>query len=153
MKITSRPRDTSNPTGPAPPLDLPRKFRPVSPVLDEAAIITQLAIQLSPAHSNHPTRSASTMTIIDVYDRQLPRGPFLQIVGRAVNLNEKIRQMELLMSMRLELAADQFTREQIVERLDKAIAETFQEAEEYRMGLYRDMKYVQQMAFADDAIN
>ena len=134
-------------------LDLPRKFRPVSPILDEDKIINQLAVPVSPAHSNQPTRTASTMAIVDVYDRLLPRGPFLQIVAKAVNLNERIRQVEMMMSIRMELAADEYTREQIVERLDQAIKAKHQEAEEFRIGLHRDMCFVQQLAFADDAIN
>ena len=123
---------------------LPRKFRPASPVLDEAAILAQLAIQLSPLHSNHPTRSASVMAIVDAYDRQLPRGPFLQVVGRAVNLNEKIRQMEILRSMQLELEVNEHTREAIVARLINALQEKFKEAEEFRQGLYRDISYIEQ---------
>ena len=140
---------TSSLTGPA----LPRKFRPVSPLLDEKAILAQLMIKLDPNKTNQPTRSASLMAIVDAYDRQLPRGPFLQVVGRAVNLNERIRLVELLMSMRMELMAKDHSIEDIVKRLDKVMNERYGEAEEFRMGLYRDISYIDQMAWEDTPIN
>lgn len=139
----------SSSTGPAPP----RKFRPVSPILNEQAILAQLALQLVATHTNAPTRSASVTAIVDAYDRQLPRGPFLQIVGRAVNLNERIREVQILMSMRMELMANEHKIEDIVSRLDKMMAQKYQEAEEYRVGLYRDISYISEMAWDGDAIN
>ena len=131
----------------------PRRFRPKSPVLDEKAILAQLAITIDPTHTNQPTRSASVMAIVNAYDRGLPRGPFLQVVGRAVNLNERIRQVELLMSMRMELVDSKSTREQIVERLDKFVKASYESAEEYRIGLHRDTSYIGEMAWDGDVIN
>ena len=93
------------------------------------------------------------MAIVDAYDRQLPRGPFLQVVGRAVNLNEQIRQVEILMSMRMELLSEGHTIEEIVKRIDKAMELKYQAAEEFRMGLYRDISYIDQMAWEGEPIN
>jgi hypothetical protein len=149
MKKADKSSSTSSSTGPAPP----RKFRPVSPLLDEAAILAQLAVKLDPKHTNQPTRSAALMAIVDAYDRQLPRGPFLQVVGRAVNMNEQIRQVEILMSMRMELLANEHSIEEIVKRIDKTLELKYQAAEEFRMGLYRDISYIEQMAWDDTPIN
>jgi len=93
------------------------------------------------------------MAIVDAYDRQLPRGPFLQVVGRAVNMNEQIRQVEILMSMRMELLANEHSIEEIVKRIDKTLELKYQAAEEFRMGLYRDISYIEQMAWDDTPIN
>ena len=133
--------------------DPPRMFSPASPLLDEGAILAQLAIKLDVAHTNQPTQSAAIMGIVDAYDRKLPRGPFLQIVSRAINLHDRIRQVSMLMSMRMELAAEDHKREEVVARLDKFMEKKYEEAEEFRIGLYRDLSYIDQMAWEGDAIN
>ena len=98
-------------------------------------------------------RSASVLSIVDAYDRQLPRGAFGQVVQRAVNLNERLREVEIMARMRMDLTRDGRTIETVLAALDTLLKQKYEEAEGYRQGLHHDMSHVSEMAWEDDPIN
>ena len=131
---------------------LPRPLKPVSPLLDEAAIIAQLATACT-LESSEYMRVAAFFSIIDVHDRQLLRPAVVQTAHRAVTLIEHLRRAETLALVYHDLLPGKHTLQKICEPVGTVIAEHLVKADEIRQTLHADMKLVAECAYEADPIN
>lgn len=138
----------SSPTGPASPK--PRHLAPITPILDEAAIIAQLSVSAATDSTNEYLRTAAVLSIIDAHDRQINRNAYVQIVNRAVQMNERLRELEILCRLRLDLARQ--TPQAILAAVEGLQKVKFDQAEEWRKGLHEDMERLGACAWEDDQI-
>lgn len=141
---------TSNPSL---TVEKPRHLAPVTPILDEQAIIGTLSVGVNPESANEYLRTASMLSIVDAYDRKIDRGAFTQITNRAASLVGHLRELEILCRLRIDLRNGTHPREVLLQVVEDLVKRKMEIAEDFRIGLHRDMKLVSECAWEKDPIN
>ena len=130
-----------------------RKLHPISPILDEPAIVEALKQPINPHSTNEYLRTAATLAIMAGHDRQLMRSAVLQMMCRAVTMNEKLRMLEVVQRLLVDLTNGKQPLEKILIRMNEFAAQTLHDADELRQRLLGDMRKTMECAWENDPIN
>jgi hypothetical protein len=125
---------------------MPRK--PITPLLDERALVDMLARPASLGAAAH-TRTAAAMTVLAAHDRKLDRETVYQILMDAFNLNETLRKAEMLAQVLYDLNRGELTEE----RCKTVITALMEEVERRREKVHRHIYLMSEMPYENDVIN
>jgi hypothetical protein len=98
-------------------------------------------------------RTASTLALMAAHDRQLLRPAVVQMMARAVTLNEKLRMLEVVQRLLVDLTAGKQPLEKILIHMNEFAAQTLHDADELRQRLLGDMRKTMECAWENDPIN
>lgn len=114
----------------------------MSPLLDEAALVSTLNVPVA-VQTAEFTRTAASLCILDALDRRLQRNYVGNIINNAIQLNERIRELEILARLTWD-----FEQGKTLEEVAKACQDLFvvklQHAEAHRKALLQIMDEVVQ---------
>jgi len=130
-----------------------RNLHGITPLLDEPAIVAALAQPIDPHSTNEYMRTASTLALMAAHDRQLLRPAVVQMMARAVTLNEKLRMLEVIQRLLIDLTSGKHPMEKILISINELAAQTLYEADEIRQRLLGDMRKTMECAWENDPIN
>lgn len=68
-------------------------------------------------------------------------------------MNERLREVEIMARLRVDLVSDRHTREMLLASLDGMLKLKLEQAEALRVGLHNDMCHVGIMPYETDMIN
>ena len=128
--------------------------RPLSPLVDEQAILAVLS-QPCDVLSAEYTRTASVMTILDAFDRRLERDEAIIIFQSAVELNERIREAEMVARVLWDVGHGKykFDPPEASASYETVLKARLEMAETARIRLLTQMTKVAQCPWADDLIH
>lgn len=126
----------------------------MSPLLDEAAICATLSMPCD-ARSAEYTRTASSMAILDAFDRKLLREPAMDIFRAALELNERLREVEILYRVLWDLDNGKYKLDppEAREPFEVVLKARMEQAESSRLSLLSMMTKVMECPWENDIIN
>jgi hypothetical protein len=130
------------------------KKRPISPQLDETAIIATLSAPCA-VESAEFTRTASAMAILDAFDRKVLRHEAIIVFQAAIELNERMREAEMIARTLYDVGKGtyKFDPPETIETYKVVLGARLEMAEKARLLLLTQMKKIEQCPWDDDHIH
>jgi hypothetical protein len=101
------------------------------------------------------TRTAAAMSILDAFDRKLERDEAIIVFRNAVELNERMREAEMIARTLFDVANGTYKLDppEAIESYEFVLKARLELAEKARVALLTQMKKVEQCPWAEDTIN
>ena len=119
-----------------------------NPILDESMILLGLSDPVSVVMINQ-LQTQAWMALTAAYDRKIERGPFIEVLGAAMALNNNLGRVQVMTRVREVMDEDGFTKE----GMDGVIAQLIGYSEINRLKLYGLMDMVARCPTSFDQVS